>query len=129
MILANPGTNYGAHLQAFATQNVVDQFNLNNEIFDLSKISGSSHLYFDWGSVIYFEKAIMRKLLRKKHALTDDKQFHQNKKMRVHLAKDFRNRRLHNIRVFNTYEELVKETSGLSAVMIGSDQMWLPGID
>ena len=128
LILANPITNYGAHLQAFATQFVVDQLGIESAILDLSKIKNGCRYYIDWGFALFLEKAIKNKLFKKKQVPTGDKMFHQNKNERVFRAKEFRSRRLHDIIAFNTYDELVQASRGLSAVMIGSDQMWLPGI-
>ena len=72
LILANPGTNYGAHLQAFATQYVMDQMGVQTEILDYTKIQDSPHYYIDWGFVVFLKNALLGKFARKKQKPTNE---------------------------------------------------------
>ena len=127
LIVANPITNYGAHLQAYATQHVIDGLGFETEIIDHTKIKNYTHYY--WGRELFinlFHK-IRKKSSPQLQTAIGDAIFNQNKKERTKQAKDFRKRMLHDIKVFHSYGELVNEARNLDTVLIGSDQMWLPG--
>ncbi len=126
LIVANPITNYGAHLQAFATQHVIDELGFDTEILDHTKIKNYFHYY--WGKELFIN--LFQKIKKKSSSQSQaigDAVFTQNKKERTNQAKDFRKRMLHDIKVFHTYGDLVREAKTLDIVVIGSDQMWLPG--
>ncbi len=127
LILANPITNYGAHLQAFATQYVVDKLGVTTEVMDVSKTNESYHYKIDFGFFVYALKKISNKLFGKKHGFSYDEAYYSNVKERTAIAADFRKRRLHDEHIYLTYEELASRAKDLDGVIIGSDQMWLPG--
>ena len=126
LILANPITNYGAHLQAFATQRVVNQLGFESEVIDISQLH--THRYiFDFGFISYALKRIIHKFAHKDKTERYDSLFYENVRKRTEQASDFRKRRLHDEKSFKTYNELVLAAKGYDAVLLGSDQMWLPG--
>lgn len=126
LILANPITNYGAHLQAFATQYTIDNLGVSTEAIDISSINSQKYI-IDLGFFVYAIKRIRHKLFHKESNSVYDEAFYDNLKKRTALAAAFRKRRLHDEKVYKTYDELVNAAKSLDAVMIGSDQMWTPG--
>lgn len=126
LILANPITNYGAHLQAYATQYAVDQLGVSTEVIDISKLNTKRYL-MDLGFIAYALKRIVHKFLGEKERTDYDNEFLENVKKRTELASDFRKRRLHDEYSYRTYDELVEASKKYDAVMLGSDQMWTPG--
>ena len=127
LILANPGTNYGAHLQAYATQYAIDNLGVETEVVECLSTPVRGHYYMDLGLVVDLYHSICKKFLKKNRKPTYDKAFQLNKKERVKLAKQFRNERLHDFRNFNDYKSLVEGVRNYDAILIGSDQLWLPG--
>ncbi len=124
LIMANPLSNYGAHLQAFATQYAIDKLGVNTEIIERSP-KLRKFKYSDWRIIFYFWRIKFNK--KKKESIKYDAEFQKLRKDRAICAKEFRESRLHNIRSFQSYEELVERAKSYSAVLIGSDQMWPPG--
>ncbi len=127
LIIANPITNYGAHLQGYATQHVIDMFDIETTILDVFNVKGKKY-YIDWG---FFVK-IFRALGRLSHGTKEtivigDEIFKQNVKERKQIAHEFRTRRLHDVIVYTEYRKLVNDAKNFSTIMIGSDQMWPPG--
>ncbi len=126
LLLANPITNYGAHLQAFATQYAVDKLGVSSAVMDVSKIRAPRYAT-DIGFFVYTAKRLIHKVFKKPDNIVNDDVFINNIKNRTDLAIDFRRRRLHDEVVFYEYGELVNFAKRFDAIMIGSDQMWLPG--
>ena len=124
LLLANPITNYGAHLQAFATQYVIDNLGIETEIINRTP-QISKRTYFDLGYFVYLFKKRFNS--SKKTVELYDDEFKQIKIDRTRLAKEFRKARLHDERSFQSYNDLVEHTKSYSAVLIGSDQLWSPG--
>ena len=127
LIMANPITNYGAHLQAYATQRIIDTLNIESEIIDFTKIKRSSNYFYDLGFFVNVFYSLKARFGHKAGNNNYDDLFLKNQRDRTKVAKEFRSRRLHNIKSFKTYEELVEGAKTYDAVMIGSDQMWSPG--
>ena len=124
LLMANPLTNYGAHLQAYATQYAIDQLGVKTEIIERTpKIR--KFKYSDWRILLYFWR--IRSNKKKKESIIYDEEFKKLRRERTICAKEFRERRLHDIRCFSSYDELVERAKSYSAVLIGSDQMWPPG--
>ena len=125
LIIANPITNYGAHLQGYATQVAIDSLGAKTAVFDVSRVRGRA--FVDFGLFIKAFGVILRRLFKKKQTQNYDDLFRQNVKERTQLAKDFRNRRLHDVVVYTDYAKLVNDAKSYDTIMIGSDQMWPPG--
>ena len=128
LILANPITNYGAHLQAFSTQYIIEKLGFETVVLECGQIRNKRHLFWDIGFIVDLYYSVKRKLFPQKSIVISDDAYNKNKVERIKCAIDFRTRRLHNIKVFKTFEDLKEESKGLFAVVIGSDQMWLPGV-
>ena len=127
LILANPITNYGAHLQAFATQKVVDSMGVETAILDFSRIKVREDYRVDIGFIAYCYKLLKSKLFAKNNSMSYDEAFYQNQKSRINEAKEFRKRFLHDEISYSDYKRLKEDASQYYGIMIGSDQMWLPG--
>ena len=127
LILANPITNYGAHLQAFATQYTVDNLGCETTILDFSKIRVRHDYRVDAGFIIHCVKLLKAKLFSKRNQTSYDDEFYKNQKDRIKEARLFREHYLHDEIIYTDYRQLKKDAALLDGVMIGSDQMWLPG--
>jgi len=120
-------TNYGAILQAFATQKVVEKFGSKTEILDF--IPGS-----DKGVIVcpeyYLSRAISfaNKLFHKKKATVLDEEHAANRDARKNAAKAFISSKFHNIVVVKGKEELERKALKYDAVLVGSDQLWAPNV-
>ena len=126
IIIANPPTNYGAHLQGFATQHVLDGLGLETVVINAASIKDKKY-YIDFGWPVWMLEKLSRRLLKKKKTVSGDDVFKKNLKARTEIARVFRSRRLHDVREYRRYDELVRDAGTYNAVMIGSDQMWTPG--
>lgn len=132
LVMAYTGTSYGMNLQAFATQHVIEQIGYSTEIIPAQKRSSSlKDVPFDWGLLIYAPKVFLKRFGDKKsrkelYPVWDDLH-EENKKKRIDAANDFRSRYLHNIGPKMNFEELTKYSEKYEAVLIGSDQCWIPG--
>lgn len=127
LILANPITNYGAHLQAFATQKVVDSMGVETAILDFSRIKVREDYRVDMGFMVYCYKLLKSKIFAKNNSVLYDEAFYQNQKSRIKEAKKFREKFLHDEISYSDYKRLKIDASQYYGIMIGSDQMWLPG--
>ena len=129
LLLAYKNTNYGAQLQAWATQYVLESIGFETEIIEYKNRRHFESLNIDRGVLTYLLNSYRNKKLRERTRRIDasDKIAIENKKKRECIYKDFILRRLHNITYYTGMKELLNGTSSLYAVMIGSDQKWLPG--
>lgn len=128
LIIANPNTNYGAHLQGYATQHVIDKFGVETAILEVLNVKGKK-FFVDWGFIVKIYRIIMRQIKSKNDVkILGDAHFKQNIIERRETAKDFRKRRLHDVKVYTDYKKLVKDAKSFSTIMLGSDQMWAPGV-
>lgn len=127
LILVPEHTNYGAQLQSYATKKVVESFNCDTEILVYKPNKSNRHIKFYWGLIPWF---LVHILTPKKHDRYKglDEEHAKNHQMRKAAAKAFKETHLQNIRVCNSYDELVKAAQSYDAVLIGSDQMWPAGV-
>lgn len=127
LVLSYKETNYGAQLQAYATQVVVDSMGLPTEIIDYVPKRGDRQIVVSPGLVrfLFHRMQFMRKY--KKHTDSNDPVFQKNKQERVEQYKSFIHRRLHDIVKCTGFTELSNLGKKYDAVLIGSDQKWLPG--
>ena len=132
LVMAYTGTSYGMNLQAFATQHVIEQMGYSTEIIPtLESTSSLKNVPFDWGLLIYAPKMLIKRLTESKrpkelYPVWDDLHA-ENKRKRVEAAKGFRSRYLHSIGPKMSFDKLAKYSEKYDAVLIGSDQCWLPG--
>lgn len=125
--------NYGSMLQAYATQVILDNMNIANETIDISglkkEINVAKYKYFLKASLtsdilIYkfgnLKNLIIRKMSKGNYA--------QLAKVRVNEFETFRRERICMSEKFKTKAELSEKCERkYSAVIVGSDQLWLPG--
>ena len=120
--------NYGSMLQAYATQKILDDFNLENETFNIDKnvdfknnkkkfyksqILNFSFLKSKIGMIwLKIYKRINKKL--GKNIYTREQKFEEFRK-EINLTKSF-----------YTYKELSEASKNYSSIVVGSDQLWLP---
>lgn len=127
LVLSYKETNYGAQLQAFATQVLVESLGVQTEIIDYSPIKSDRHIVFEKGLFRFLYQQYKAKRMAKVHADSNDPVFQKNKEARIEQYKLFIERRLHSIRKVSGYTQLASCAKEYDAVLIGSDQKWLPG--
>lgn len=125
--------NYGSMLQAYATQMALDKLNLENETID---ISGFNH-EIKKAKMLYFAKAsltsdiLLSKLGMAKNVLI--KKFSKNdyarlSSVRANKFDAFSKKYFRLSPRYNSKAELGEKCKeNYSAVLVGSDQLWLPG--
>ena len=129
LCLAFSGNNYGALLQSYATQYIIEKLGCHTEIIDYTR--GKKNKYhFSPEAFIYL---CIRKVASKIYEKTDkpeilDELHQKNKQGRLIASENFRNRRLKNIVKIHGYEALQEHATRYDAVVIGSDQMWPPDV-
>ena len=127
LVLSYKETNYGAQLQAYATQVVIESLGFQTEIIDYTPKRGDRHIVICRGLLQYLYQQYRYKRLAKVHADSDDPVFQKNKKERIEQYKAFIERRLLGIVKVSGYKQLVSCGKKYDAVLIGSDQKWHPG--
>ena len=125
--------NYGSMLQAYATQMALDKLGYDNETIDISgfngKIKKAKMLYFTKASLtsdILLSKMGMAKtvLIRK----FSGNEYASNSHIRADKFDTFSRRYFRMSPVYNSKAELGSKCEDIySAVLVGSDQLWLPG--
>ena len=130
LCLAHTGTNYGQLLQAYATQQVIERMGFETEI--IKYYSGHNKGIALSPASIYVALKQMYTLVRKRVEArkknVQDEIHEKNKEMRRQVSEDFRLKRLHNIIECNGITELRKKSENYFAVLVGSDQLWLPDV-
>ena len=129
LILAFKTTNYGAQLQAYATQQVINSFGLKSIIIDYRKPFGS-YRHISWGKGVlrfYLESRQQAKLKKKYREDVTNDVFVQNNKQRKKQSQAFIEKRLEGVQVFHSFRQVLNTVRHLSAILIGSDQKWGPG--
>lgn len=125
--------NYGSMLQAYATQMALDKLGYENETIDISGFNGE----IKKAKLLYFAKAsltsdiLFSKLGMAKNVLI--KKFSKNKytalsKIRSDQFNAFSCKKFRLSPRYNSKAELRNKCEkNYSAVLVGSDQLWLPG--
>lgn len=126
LCLAFGGTNYGALLQAYATQQILEDNGIRTEILTKSYTPFLWNLKWDFGIIPFLLEKIRLKKKRQKVKL--DELHLSNINLRKKVSDEFRKNRLHNIVNYESYKALKAAASQFNAVLIGSDQMWVPGV-
>lgn len=127
--LAFNGVNYGMLLQAYATQVVFDKMGVDTEIIDYKRTDKKGVRLTPYLTFFIFDKF--------KNRIISHRRWYQNKEnlsdlqkrnimLRKDVAKEFRLRRLHDVVECNGYEKLCQIGRKYDAVVVGSDQLWLP---
>lgn len=126
LCLAFRGENYGALLQAYATQHVIDAYGFDTEILDYYSGRKKGLRFTPW-LVVVVAKQLFARLKKKRPEPLDEIHWH-NIMQRKDEAESFRNRRLHDVVRIDGIDELRKAGGNYFAVLVGSDQQWLPDI-
>ena len=124
--------NYGSMLQAYATQMVLDKLGYENETIDISGFDGE----IKKAKILYFIKAsltsdiLITKIGRAKDAVV--RKLKKNNYTRSVEARDEAFRRFEKEHfemspAYKSKKELSDNCSRYKAVLVGSDQLWLPG--
>lgn len=125
--------NYGSMLQALATQMALDRLGYENETIDISgfnhEIKKAKIKYFAKASLtsdILLSKAGMAKnVLRKRFSRSD---YATLSKERANAFRNFSQKKFRMSPVYSSKADLGKVCAeNYSAVVVGSDQLWLPG--
>ena len=125
--------NYGSMLQAYATQKALDKLNVENETINISGFNGE----IKKAKIKYFVKASLtsdillsklgmaKNVLRKKLSKNE---YAELSKVRAKKFDDFAEKSFRLSQKYNSKKELGDAcVDNYSAVLVGSDQLWLPG--
>lgn len=120
--------NYGSMLQAYATQKVLDDMNLENETFNISK-----NIDFKNGKKKYYKSQIFNySFIKSKFGMIwlkvyrkINKKLNSNIKIREQMYEEFR-KEFNLTKPYYTYKELEEVSNKYSTILVGSDQLWLP---
>lgn len=125
--------NYGSMLQAYATQKILDKMGIENEVINLCGLNR----IINRRKRKYYIKAILTSdflgqkkgmLLTKVRIKVGKGDFANNSKVRDCAYESFKKRMFHISISFNSFDELTAYCEReYKAVIVGSDQLWLPG--
>lgn len=122
--------NYGSQLQAYATQMAFDKLGLANETIKidglLPEINKAKYRYFL--SKIFDKNTVKDKMatVRKVIAKTQNPEYAKNLGVRYKMFEDFANTQFTLSKQYCSKAELGAEADKYAAVVVGSDQLWLP---
>lgn len=124
--------NYGSMLQALATQMALDKLGYENETIDISGFNGEIRK----AKMLYFTKASLSSsiLLTKVGRVKDTivrrirkTEYTKNAEVRNAAFKRFEKQYFRMSPIFKSKKELGENCTRYGAVLVGSDQLWLPG--
>lgn len=124
--------NYGSMLQAYATQMALDKLGYENETIDISGFNGEIRK----AKLLYFAKAsltsgiFLTKLGRAKSTIAQKlrkTEYTENINIRNKAFEKFEKKYFKLSPVYNSKKELSENCDKYQAVIVGSDQLWLPG--
>lgn len=125
--------NYGSMLQAYATQVVLDKLGFDNETINISgfnkEIKKAKMLYFAKASLtsdILLSKFGMAKNVLRKKLIKNE--YSKKSHLRDKKFDSFSKKHFRLSQVYTSKAELSQKCEeNYSAVLVGSDQLWLPG--
>lgn len=127
LILVPNHTNYGAQLQSFATQHIVESLGCKTEIIQYKSPRFNKKIKFYWGLIPWLIKSGFSSKINKRYRNLDS--IHaENHRLRKIASNEFKNKYLKNFHKCTSYDELVNTAHTYNAVLIGSDQLWQPGV-
>lgn len=130
LCIAYTGTNYGQLLQAFATQQIIRKKGFCTEIIQYN--SGMNKgIKLSYGAVIVAMKQIVKIIASKVSSTNkapEDEMHKLNRLQRIIMADNFRRNKLSDIVYCNGIKELTNKSKDYYAVLVGSDQVWLPDV-
>lgn len=122
--------NYGSMLQAYATQEFLDENKIKNYTFDVSYLED-----FKQGKLKYYKTQIFSYsfykaklgMIKLKIKRKLNRKLNKNLKKRDQMFQQFQDEYFHLTDAFKSYDEMNKFCSDNAAnVIVGSDQLWLP---
>lgn len=126
LCLAYSGQNYGMLLQAYATQQILEEKGYDTEIINYIA-DKKRKLRLDPGLLVVAWNRLVKRLKTAPKSEPLDLVHRQNKHDRIAASNTFRNNHLHNIVDYRGIDALKKAGSeNYDAVLVGSDQQWLP---
>ena len=130
LALGDYANNYGTVLQAFATYHKISSMGYDAEMIDFTHLKKSIRnrklKYFAgklFDASVLHEKGLIA--LKKFHKLIHSG-FRNGNSRRDKLFDEFRREKIKRSRKFNSWEDLSNSCREYSAVLVGSDQVWLP---
>lgn len=128
LCLAYSGQNYGMLLQAYATQQLLEDKGYKTEIINYIA-DKNRKIRFDPGLIVFGWNQFIKKIKPRPKAIPLDALHKQNKLDRIAAGKAFRDEHLHHIVNYRGIDALKKAgAENFDAVMVGSDQQWLPPV-
>lgn len=128
LVLAFKGTNYGMHLQGYATQQILDSWGYNTEIIDYKNKGILNGAPIQRGLLTFLWKSFKRRFFEKKQYASWGNEYLKNNELRLQASDWFRKTMLHDIKPIEGIEALRNYASNCQSVLIGSDQQWIPGV-
>lgn len=128
LCMAYTGTNYGQLLQAFATQYTIEKMGFETEILECEKTL-ADRIPKSFEEIIGLTKILIR-IFRENNAEAEESDLvhRKNKEERREAADWFRKEFLHGFFSCKGYKALTQHSKKLFAVVVGSDQLWLPEV-
>ncbi|RNC29193.1 MAG: hypothetical protein AWM53_00842 [Candidatus Dichloromethanomonas elyunquensis] len=122
--------NYGSMLQAFATQKILDALGYENEticidgIADEIRMAKLKHYFFQMKdlSVVKGKLGIVKRFVFRK----TNRELKTNIQVRDKKFVEFKDKHFRLSPKCETREQLAEYCRGVSSVLVGSDQLWLP---
>lgn len=126
--LAFNGVNYGMLLQAYATQVVFDDMGVKTEIINYKRTDKKGVRPTPYLAFFFLDKvkARMKAYFLSKNNKPSSIIQQKNIELRKEVAINFRNEKLHDIVECYGYNQLCELGKRYDAVVVGSDQLWLP---
>lgn len=120
--------NYGSMLQAYATQQVLDNMGIENETINIDAnvdfANGKKKYYMTQITNFTFIKSKLG-MIKLKFDKKLKKDLGKNISIRDKKYKEFE-QKFRLTAPYKTYAELTKKCKDYSSVLVGSDQLWLP---
>lgn len=120
--------NYGSMLQAYATQQVLDNIGIENETINIDEnvdfANGKKKYYMTQITNFTFIKSKLG-MIKLKFDKKLKKDLGNNISVRDKKYKEFE-QKFRLTAPYKTYAELTKKCKDYSSVLVGSDQLWLP---
>lgn len=120
--------NYGSMLQAYATQQILDNMGIENETINIDEnvdfANGKKKYYMTQITNFTFIKSKLG-MIKLKFDKKLKKDLGNNISIRDKKYKEFE-QKFRLTAPYKTYAELTKKCKDYSSVLVGSDQLWLP---
>ena len=120
--------NYGSMLQAFATQQFLDNIGIENETINIERnidfAKGKKKYYITQITNLTFIKYKLG-MVKLKFEKKKKKNLGKNITIRDKKFKEFETK-FRLTKAYKTYQELTEKCKDYSSVLVGSDQLWLP---